>query len=237
MFKKYSYIYDIINKNKDYKSEIDYLLKLVKKYQKKPCNSFLDYGCGTGKHCNILNAKVKKVLGVDKSDNMLNIARNQFPEIEFKNINLKNKKKFDVCYSLFHVFSYLTNNKQVNFFFKYISANLKRNGLLIFDYWSKDLVLLDPPQKKLKEFIFKNQKIIRKTSFQHIKKKDLIKVFFDFLIEENKKKNLFREVHEMRYYSKTSINNFLEIHNFRLIDHFNWLNKKNWYKCVVAIKK
>ena len=83
MFKKYSYIYDIINKNKNYNLEIKYLLKLVKNNQKKKSQRFLDYGCGTGKHLNCLQKKVKYVLGVDKSKEMLEVARNNFPSIKF----------------------------------------------------------------------------------------------------------------------------------------------------------
>ena len=50
MFKKYSYIYDLINNKKNYKLESNYLLKLVKQNEKIKSKRFLDYGCGTGKH-------------------------------------------------------------------------------------------------------------------------------------------------------------------------------------------
>lgn len=240
MFKKYSYIYDIINKNKNYDLEIKYLLKLVKNNQKKKSQRFLDYGCGTGKHLNCLQKKVQYVLGVDKSNEMLEVARDNFPSIKFRNLNFIDKKKFDVCYSFFHVFSYLKNNNEVDFFFKYISKNLKKKGLLIFDYWSKKSVLSDPPKSKTRIFLLRNKKILRKTSFKHLKKKDLIRIFFKFLIIENKKVSSFKEVHEMRYFSEEKINNFLNLYNFKLINYYPWLNqrnKKNWYKCVVAIKK
>ena len=48
MFKKYAEIYDLLNKKKNYKKEINYLLKIIKKFKPKKKIRILDIGCGTG---------------------------------------------------------------------------------------------------------------------------------------------------------------------------------------------
>lgn len=238
MFKKYSQIYDLINNKKNYKLEANFLLKLVKENQIIKSNRFLDYGCGTGKHAFYIQKKVDFVAGIDKSAGMIKIARKKFPKLEFHNLDFKFKEKFDVCYSLFHVFSYLKTDAQINFFFKNISKNLNKNGLLIFDYWLKSAVLSDPPREKIKKIKYKNTSIKRITKFRHLKKKDIIKINFNFLISKNNKFISFDETHDMRYFSKRKVNNLLKIYNFKLIKHCLWLNKntKNWYICTVAQK-
>ena len=180
MFKKYSHIYDLINSKKNYQLETNFLLKLVKENEIIRSKNFLDYGCGTGKHAYYIQKKVDYVAGVDKSADMIKVARKQFSKINFQNLNYKHKSKFDVCYSLFHVFSYLKTDKQVNFFFKNISKNLNTNGLLIFDYWNKKAVLSDPPKVKVKTIKYKNKIITRSTKFFHLKKKKFIKSYFQF---------------------------------------------------------
>ena len=238
MFKKYSYIYDLINNKKNYKLESNYLLKLVKKNEKIKSKRFLDYGCGTGKHAHYIEKNVEYVAGVDTSHDMLKIARKQFPKINFKKIDFKHKYKFDVCYSLFHVFSYLKTENEIDFFFKNISKNLNKHRLLIFDYWSKPAVLIDPPKEKKKIIKYKNKIITRSTKFNHKKNRDLIKVNFQFSIKENNQVNSFSETHDMRYFSKTKVNNYLKFYKFKLINHYTWLNRKskNWYLCTVAQK-
>jgi predicted class III extradiol MEMO1 family dioxygenase len=115
---------------------------------------------------------------------------------------------------------------------------LNNDGLLIFDYWSKPAVLKDPPKEKKKTIKHKNKIIIRSTNFKHLKKRDIIKINFQFLIKENNQVSSFNETHDMRYFSKIKINDYLKFYKFKLINHYKWLDSKskNWYLCVVAQK-
>lgn len=240
MFKKYALIYDLFNIKKKYKLETDYLLKLVKKFEISKSKNFLDLGCGTGKHASCLRNKVNYISGVDISEEMLKIARKNFPNILFKNLKYKHQIKFDVCFSFFHVFSYLKNDKQINNYLSYASKNLKKDGLLIFDYWLKSSVIKDPPKEKVKYLKFNNQNILRYTDITQIKNLDLINIFFKFFIVKNKKVNFFKEKHEMRYFSEKKIKQYLKKNNFRLIKNFEWLKiqspKNKWYACIIAKK-
>ena len=44
----YSKVYDILYSKKNYKLEVNYIIKLLNKFKLK--KSILDLGCGTGKH-------------------------------------------------------------------------------------------------------------------------------------------------------------------------------------------
>ena len=112
MFSKYAKIYDLFNKNKNYKKEINYLLKLIKSLNLKNLKDLLDVGCGTGLHAAYLKKKKFNVCGVDISNEMLRIAKKKNPKIVFKNINSKLNKQFQICYSFFHVVSYLNTDKK-----------------------------------------------------------------------------------------------------------------------------
>jgi SAM-dependent methyltransferase len=240
MFKKYAKIYDYFNLDKNYKREINYLLKIIKKFKKKKVYKILDIGCGTGNHANLLAKKKFFIVGLDKSPEMIDMAKKKFKKVLFTNDNRSLSIKFDICYSFFHVVSYLKNNNQLNAFFNYASTKLDKDGLFIFDYWFKPAVLLDPPEEKIK-YLKKNYKTyIRFTQFQHFKKFNIIKILFNFFILSKKKIKYFTEIHEMRYYEIKQLNFYLKKNNFVILKNYSWLqfsfSKKKWYACIVAKK-
>lgn len=240
MFKKYATIYDYFNLDKNYDKEVNYLLKIIKRFKKKKVHKILDIGCGTGNHANLLAKKKFFVVGVDKSSDMINIARKKFKKILFININKKLSLNFDICYSFFHVVSYLKNNYQLNKLFDYASKKLDKNGLFIFDYWFKPGVLIDPPKEKIKYLNKHDKTYIRFTQFRHLKKLNIIKILFNFFILNKKEIKSFREIHEMKYYDIKQLNFYLKKNNFIILKNYSWLEfnlpKKNWYACIVAKK-
>ena len=81
-FKNYSKFYNLLYKDKDYDSEVDYIHKLISQNTKLK-KSILDLGCGTGIHAEMLYDKGYEIIGVDISNEMLDVA------VE----SAKNKKK------------------------------------------------------------------------------------------------------------------------------------------------
>jgi len=73
-FTLYSKYYDSLYKNKNYLKEVNHYLKISKKYKSKKIKNIVDIGCGTGVHSFLLAKKSYNLLGIDKSQNMLNIA-------------------------------------------------------------------------------------------------------------------------------------------------------------------
>ena len=97
--------------------------------------SVLDLGCGHGRHClTYLTLGAKRVVGVDISEKMINVAKSNIkePKIEFINLAMENIEKLDmkfdvVCSSL--AFSYVEDFKAL---LSKIYQLLNDNGYLIF---------------------------------------------------------------------------------------------------------
>ena len=176
---------------------------------------------------------------MDISNEMIKIAKKKNNKINFFTMKKKFKEKFDICYSLFHVVSYLSTDKKLDTYLKYVSSNLKENGLLVFDFWYRPSVLLDPAKEKVKYAQEKRTEVFRITKFKNFYKKNILKIFFHFFLIQNKKITQFVETHQMRYYEIKNLNYFLKKNNFNILKSYQWLkfkipSNKNWYACIIA---
>ena len=73
VFSNYAQYYDLLNQQKDYKKEVDYIISLIDKYTPETKN-ILDLGSGTGLHAIHLAKKGYNIHGVDQSQDMVSIA-------------------------------------------------------------------------------------------------------------------------------------------------------------------
>lgn len=80
-YSDFALVYDRLMCDVDYKARTEYLLKLFKKYGKKP-TLLLDLACGTGGFSNEMAKRGIEVIGVDMSEEMLGIAREKSAEEE-----------------------------------------------------------------------------------------------------------------------------------------------------------
>jgi cyclopropane fatty-acyl-phospholipid synthase-like methyltransferase len=119
------------NRNVDLieKSYLDKLIKLLPSQ-----GTVLDLGCGTGKPIlEYLLSKNMKVTGVDASCEMLEIAKSNFPQVEFilQDMRvLKISKRFDAIIA-WHSFFHLPAADQPAMF-KLFEEHLNCNGILLF---------------------------------------------------------------------------------------------------------
>ncbi len=116
-FKNYAEYYNLLYADKNYKEEVSYVENLIHKYSEKKVKSILDLGCGTGKHDLLFAEKGYEITGIDLSEQMINIAKqNKHKNTEYfvgDVRNIKLNKKFDTVVSLFHGASY--QNKNLDF--------------------------------------------------------------------------------------------------------------------------
>lgn len=85
-YNKLAKIYDIIYSDKYIGAQTDAEIKFLSKYISKD-SIILDIGCGTGRHVLKLAPMVHKIVGIDNSNEMLNLARQKskdFHQCEFK---------------------------------------------------------------------------------------------------------------------------------------------------------
>lgn len=91
----------------------------------------LDFGCGSGIYAKLLAKKGAIVKGFDISEGMLKIARNENPDIEFRQgsgYNIPFKEEFDIVVAPL-VMDYFDNWDKV---FREVSRVLRRDGFFIF---------------------------------------------------------------------------------------------------------
>lgn len=230
--KEYAKIYDILYSEKDYRGEVGFVERFIKKY-KPGAKNILDYGCGTGSHAKILAQRGYMVFCLDPNENMLEIARKRLTG--YKNVQILNTAKrerinpdsIDVVLSLFDVVSYMNTNKQINDFLNYAKRILVKGGLLIFDFWYGPGVINLRPEKRWKEYKIKEKNILRLTTPVHDIEDNIVKVNHEVIVwNRNKILGRFRDEHKMRYFFKNEMKSFLDRHKFKIIK-FGTLNNIN----------
>ena len=241
----YSRYYDLLYKDKDYKSEVDYISEIISRYIRYKPASLLDIGCGTGKHLKFFKEKGFNVAGVDLSENMISEAKKHLGQDEDlccgKASEFNLGRKFDVIVSLFHVMSYQTENSELEKVFNNVHNHLNEGGLFIFDFWYGPAVLTDPPVVKVKRLEDDAIRVLRVTEpVMHVNM-NTIDVNFEVLIENKNTHTLevIIESHKMRYLFLTEIKQYFYHGGIEFIDSFEWMGfnelcSNTWYGVVVS---
>lgn len=140
--KQYCYLasfYDRLMNRKKYLEWGKLIKRVIKKYQlpKKIC---LDIACGTGKITEILLKQGFRVVGIDRSKEMLKVARKNFPKAKFvkadmRNFKLKEKGVFAV--SFYDSLNYLLTSDDLLKTFRFVSRHLENDAIFLFDLNSR----------------------------------------------------------------------------------------------------
>ena len=119
VFHDYAYFYNVFYLEKDYVSEAKQVDILLKKYGKN-IKKIMNYGCGTGKHDIELTKLGYNCSGIDISQIMINLAKenakNENLPINFSVADIRNNSLigiYDAVISLFHVMSYQNSNEDI----------------------------------------------------------------------------------------------------------------------------
>lgn len=243
--KYYAQYYDLLYKDKDYESEANYIIFLIKMFYPE-AKSILDLGCGTGRHAKLFSDAGFEVLGVDQSPYMLQEAMNRkndnldFIEGDIRFLTLK--RKFDIVTALFHVLSYQNNNKDVETLFKTAYEHLNKNGLFIFDFWYGPTVMTQKPEVRIKELENANVKFIRIALPKIDYSKNIVEVHYNiFAMEKNNTFLEYKETHPMRFFFDPELELFVEITGFKLESKFAWMKldmpTENDWSVVWVVRK
>lgn len=141
VFGEYSKFYDSLYRTKDYALEAKYIEDIIKKHGIANSQKLIDLGCGTGSHSIIWAKNGWSVIGVDRSEPMLQIARTKakeknleinFLQGDLSNFIIKEESCYDVAVSMFAVVGYLTENKSLIHLFTNIEENIKAWWIIYF---------------------------------------------------------------------------------------------------------
>ena len=242
-FSEYAKYYDKIYFDKDYKAETHYISKILKKKKLQ----ILEIGCGSGGHAIQLYKFGHKITGVDSSGKMIAIAKKKNKKIIFLKKDgryFRSKKKFDSIILLFHVINFFKSKKDLKNFFINSFFNLKKNGILIFDFININALQKNPPIKKNKFINLKKDEFLIRKTFPSFNNK--IKIFtIKFMIFIYKYKLLvmkFLEIHKLRIHSEKELKKSYEKY-FVLLNVFKWMTliklkrQIDWHGTLILKKK
>lgn len=252
VFGPYSRCYNLLYRDKDYAGEAEYVHDLIRKHCPE-ARTVLDLGCGTGRHDLLLAGKGYAVTGVDRSSEMLNVARGQaeangrshtstrlaFRQGDIRSVRLN--QTFDAVISLFHVISYQTGNDDLRAAFATVQAHLTPGGVFIFDCWYGPAVLTDRPAVRIKRLEDEMITLTRLAEPVIYPNENLVDVNYHILIREKTSGEVeeLRETHRMRYLFYPEIELLLREAGMVIVTAAEWLTDRRpgfdtWGVCFVA---
>lgn len=209
----YASLYDSLYGDKNYEAECDLLEEIFHRYCPELRPTILDLGCGTGNHALSLARRGYQVVGVDRSPEMLAIARDKssklgnnaalqvpaFHQGDLRTLDLG--QQFDAVLMMFNVLGYQLANDDVLTALTTVRRHLKPSGLFVADLWYGPAVLAQRPSDRVKVIHTPEGKIIRTANatldtFHHMVEIQYHVWHFqgDRLLAET------QEVHQVRYF-------------------------------------
>jgi SAM-dependent methyltransferase len=256
VFGAYSRYYSLFYKDKDYAGEAEYVHGLIQKHH-LGATSVLDLGCGTGRHAFLLAGMGYRVTGVDRSEEMLAVARSQlsgdacvaatqsstlnFHEGDIRSIRLN--CSFDAVVSLFHVISYQTSNDDLRAAFATAREHLGPGGVFIFDCWYGPAVLTDRPVTRIKRLEDEELLVTRIVEPVMFANDNLVESHYQVMIKDKAsgKMEELREIHQMRFLFRPEVELILQEVGMKLVAAEEWMTGSEpgfdtWGVCFVARK-
>ena len=151
----------------DYKEEYDFYSGLLEKYNK---NQVLEIGCGTGHLANYFAKNGFEYIGMDLSEEMIQLAKNKAHTSQFIKGDMRDFKINSPLQSVIitaRTISYLSSNKDVKATFSSIFNNLQSEGILCFDFIDANafIPLMAKKKEVVHEATFRNIHYIRKSKW------------------------------------------------------------------------
>lgn len=203
----YSRYYNLLYHDKDYKSEVKYVKALIEKYSSGG-KHVLDLGCGTGTHGVLFQQEGYNLIGVERSPEMAAIAIQRGVNCVVADItDFSIDKKFDICLSLFHVISYITENDRLLLAFSNARAHLNPGGIFIFDVWFTPAVMNRLPEVRIKRLEDDDVSIVRVAEPGINFVRNTVEVKYHMYLRDKKTSAVseFKESHFMRHFSVPEI--------------------------------
>ncbi len=220
VFSNYACYYDALYHDKDYAAEAGYFAGLVRRFEKEPSRSLLEFGAGSGGHQREFVLLGFDTIGVELSEEMCAIALERGSHVvsgDFK--TYLHGETFDTVMALFHVVSYLTTNEDIDAGFRNARAHLAPGGLFVFDVWHEDAVVSQKPETRVKKITTDELYIVRIAEPTWRPEQKTVQVNYTIFAKqhgEELSENTV-EAHLMRYFSVQDIRDFAERNGFDVL--------------------
>jgi SAM-dependent methyltransferase len=253
-FFDYSEIYDVLYQDKDYAGECDFLEALFSRYGRKPIHRLIDVAAGTGSHAIRMAERGYEVLASDYSSSMAEIAQRK---AEQKGVRIKTQggvsmtdltpagSPFDAVLCLFAAIDYLVEPFQAGAFLEAAKKLMHEDSLLIFDFWNGITCLKEYSPTRVKDVSSGSLRVVRVSEtrlFPMLNQAEVRFKCFVFRGDKDRPREI-DEVHRMRYYFPSEIDELLARHGFEVLgvhpfkDSSRGATETDWNLTYVARKK
>ena len=226
----YAQQYDLLYQDKDYDAEVALLERLFRAHELSG-TTILDLGCGTGQHAIRLARRGYEVTGVDRSSEMLRIARvkaeqsldelspqPRFVQADVTSVRLGGAP-FDAALMMFAVLGYQVTNEAVRAALHTVRTHLRPGSLFVCDVWYGPAVLSVRPGERTKVVEAPGGQVIRSVrtqldSFAH-------RADVDYRVWRLQGKEVVAELHEthaMRFFFPQELALLFESAGMLLLD-------------------
>ncbi len=165
VFSRYARYYDAIYADKPYERECDVVESVVGRVLAPGPWRILDVGCGTGTHAVAFARRGHEVTGVDRSEEMLEIARAKAEGtvrfIQGNVLDMALGERFDVTTCLFGVLSYQLSAADALAALQSMRAHLSPGGVLVADFWHAPAVVAIGPTVREKVAVAGPLRVVR----------------------------------------------------------------------------
>ncbi len=231
-YTKFAYLYDsLMNEDVDYNIWADYIENLFSFYNKNP-SIVCDLACGTGNITLPLAERGYDMIGVDRSYDMLSIAREKaadrnldvmFLEQDLAKLDLYGSCGAFLC--MIDGFNYILNPNTLYKIAKRIkTCFIDTDGIFIFDISSRH---------KLKDYIGNNtfihdgDNVFYTWENKYYDKINMSDMYLNFFVKSQNKYDRFGERHLQHAYSEQEIRKIFRAAGFSKIDSFSPLSFNN----------
>lgn len=244
LFDAYSRYYNLLYLDKDYAAEVDYLDRLLQRHGIGG-KDLLEFGSGTGKHGRLLAERGYRVLGIERSAEMVaqTIPSNGFTCQQGDICTVRLGRSFDAVLSLFHVISYQTTNDAIKEVFARAAEHLRPGGLFVFDVWYSPAVHAQRPTVRIKRLEGEGVRITRIAEPKIHCNENQVDVNYSIFAEDLATGTVqtLTETHPMRHFSLPELSLLADMTGFERLAAEGFLtgappSEDTWGLCLVLKK-
>lgn len=243
-FDAYSRYYDLLYRDKDYVAEVNYIRELLERYGITG-PELLEFGSGTGKHGRLLVILGYRVMGIERSAEMVAQAL-PFPGFACQQGDIRTVqlgRTFDAVLALFHVISYQTTNADVQAVFARAADHLRPGGLFLFDVWYSPAVYAQRPAVRVKRLAGEWVEITRLAEPEWHPNVNRVDVHYTIFARDTQTGSVhtLSETHPMRHFSLPELDLFAAGAGFERVCAETFLtgeppSEAGWGLCLVLRK-
>jgi ubiquinone/menaquinone biosynthesis C-methylase UbiE len=245
VYNRFAYVYDRMGSDRFSIKMFDYTLRLLMKLRFRP-HSILDLACGTGTAAVLWAKNGDRVHGIDRSDQMLEMARTKAQEhhvaVDFSKQTMTSfalPEQVDLVTCYFDSLNYLLTLADVTACFKCVRRVMNDNAYFIFDVNTPEAMKVIWGSEVYADEIDDVAWIWKNCYFPGGNRAEVKATFF--VRRENNTWERFEETHAERGYTTTEIRKLLKAAGLRPAKIYDCLTfskpaRKSMRLAVVAVK-